>query len=77
MTINKLITLNFLFLSFAFAEIYDIGETISYDHQNLSYDTCYSGNGYDLGDDWKLADWNGEINGGNYNVIVIIMSASW
>tara|TARA_B100000614_G_scaffold262200_1_gene294676 strand:+ start:5871 stop:6104 length:234 start_codon:yes stop_codon:yes gene_type:complete len=73
----KYITLKFLLLSFLFAEMYDIGETISYEHQNLSYDTCYSGNGYDLGDGWKLADWNGEINGGNYNVIVLIMSASW
>ena len=39
--------------------------------------TCYAGNEYDVPDDWKLADWNGAINGGNYNVIFIEMHATW
>ena len=25
----------------------------------------------------KLADWNGDLNGGHYNVIFIDMSATW
>ena len=29
------------------------------------------------GDTFKLADYNGELNGGNYHIIFIDMSASW
>ena len=28
-------------------------------------------------DSWKLADWNGELNGGNYNIVYIELAASW
>ena len=31
----------------------------------------------EAGDIFKLADWNGDLNGGNYHVIFIDMSASW
>ncbi len=60
-----------------FASVYSEGESISNTHQNITKSTCYAGNGYDTGDSWKLADWNGASNGGNYNVIFIDMSASW
>ena len=66
-----------IFLTNLFGGIYGIGEYISNTHQNVEKETCYPGNGYDTGDNWKLADWNGDLNGGNYNVIVMIMSASW
>ena len=32
---------------------------------------------YETGDSFKLADYNGELNGGDYNIIFIDMSASW
>ena len=66
-----------LSVNIVYPAVYDIGESVSSEHQNLSYETCYGGNDYDIGDNWKLADWNGDLNGGNYNVIVLIMSASW
>ena len=69
--------LTFVFISSVFAAIYDVGEYISEDHQNVPITTCYAGNGYDVGDLWQLSDWNGDVNGGNYNVIVLIMGASW
>ena len=56
---------------------YGVGETVTMEDQNITKQTCYAGNEYDVPDDWKLADWNGAINGGNYNVIFIDMSASW
>ena len=65
-----------LLLSFVFAN-YDVGEFISETDQNLTKSTCYAGNGYETDDNWKLADWNGNINGGHYNVIFIEMSATW
>ena len=66
-----------LSVSIIYPALYDIGESVSIEHQNLTYETCYSGNDYAIGDNLKLADWNGDLNGGNYNVIVVIMSASW
>ena len=60
-----------------FASVYDVDDFISESHQNITKSTCYAGNEYDNGDNWKLADWNGASNGGNYNVIFIEMSATW
>jgi len=51
--------------------------TLSESHQNITKSTCYGGNDYDTGDNWKLADWNGATNGGHYTVIFIEMSATW
>ena len=59
------------------ASVYDVGDTISDTHQNVTKSTCYGGNDYDVGDSWKLADWNGGSNGGHYNVIFIEMTATW
>ena len=70
--ITLLLTLNFLF-----AYNYDVGEIISDSHQNVTQSTCYSGNEYTTGESWKLADWNGAINGGHHTVIFIEMSATW
>ncbi len=64
-------------LSLSFASVYDVGDYISDTHQNITKSTCYAGNGYEVNDNWKLADWNGATNGGNYTVIFIDMSASW
>ena len=64
-------------LCFSFASVYDVGETVSTTHQNITKSTCYAGNEYEINDDWQLADWNGAVNGGHYNVIFIEMSATW
>ena len=63
--------------SLSFASVYNVGDYISDTHQNITKSTCYAGNGYEVNDNWKLADWNGATNGGNYTVIFIDMSATW
>ena len=63
--------------SLSFASYYDVGDIVSDTHQNVTKSTCYGGNDYDVGDSWKLADWNGGSNGGHYNVIFIEMTATW
>ena len=70
LTISAAITL-------AFASVYDVGDIVSDSHQNITKSTCYPGNDYDVGDPWKLADWNGATNGGHHTVIFIEMSATW
>ena len=66
----------FVMLTFVFAN-YNVGDFISESDQNLTKSTCYSGNGYEINDNWKLSDWNGALNGGDYNVIFLEMSATW
>ena len=63
--------------SLSFASYYDVGDFVIPSHQNITKSTCYAGNDYNVGDSWKLADWNGATNGGHHNVIFIEMSASW
>ncbi|MDC1050870.1 hypothetical protein OAQ87_01595 [Candidatus Marinimicrobia bacterium] len=66
-----------LILSTFLFSFYNIGETVSTSDQGLTKSTCYEGNGYGVNDNWSLSDWNGNINGGNYNVVFIEMSATW
>ena len=63
--------------SLSFASYYDVGDIVSDTHQNITKSTCFAGNEYEVGDNWKLADWNGATNGGHYTVIFIEMSATW
>ena len=64
-------------IGITFASIYDVGDFVSDTHQNVTKSTCFSGNDYDVGDSWKLADWNGATNGGHHTVIFIEMTATW
>ena len=74
--IKYIITIS-IAIGLAFASIYDVGDYVSDTHQNVTKSTCFSGNDYDVGDSWKLADWNGATNGGHHTVIFIEMSATW
>ena len=64
-------------IGLVFSSYYDVGDIVSDTHQNITQSTCYGGNDYDVGDSWKLADWNGATNGGHHTVIFIEMSATW
>ena len=59
------------------AQTYCAGDQISIADQNLTHPVGAGTEEYNAGDDFKLADWNGDLNGGNYHVIFIDMSASW
>ena len=73
----KYITTFSMAICLTFASVYDVGDIISDTHQNVTKSTCWAGNDYDVGDNWKLADWNGATNGGHHNVIFIEMTATW
>tara|TARA_Y100001970_G_C13643838_1_gene560214 strand:+ start:224 stop:511 length:288 start_codon:yes stop_codon:yes gene_type:complete len=73
-SMHKLI---YIIILFSFSFNYGVGDIVSISDQNVTKETCYAGNGYEVGDDWKLADWNGSLNGGHYNVIFIDMSTTW
>jgi len=59
------------------AQTYCAGDQVSISHQNITHEVCAEVEGYPIGSEFKLADYNGELNGGNYHIILIDMSASW
>ena len=71
----KKILLISLFVSASFA-VYNVGQTVSTSDQNVVLEGCSTNSDY-YGEEFKLADWNGAVNGGEYHVIWLEMSASW
>ena len=68
-----------LSVSFLFC-VYNVGQTISINDQQLSKEICYASDfdsGYNVGDDLSLYDLNGEYNGGQYHVMFFSMHATW
>jgi len=73
----KFFTFLLLLPTFIFSQSYCAGDQISSEDQNFQFEVCYASGDYSVGDTWTLADFNGDLNGGNYHVIFIDMSASW
>ncbi len=67
----------FSIFNFTWAQTYCAGEQISTAHQNQQFNVCYGSGDYSTGDSWSLADYNGALNGGNYNILFIDMGATW
>tara|TARA_Y100000814_G_scaffold274385_1_gene233065 strand:+ start:45 stop:266 length:222 start_codon:yes stop_codon:yes gene_type:complete len=65
-----------LFISFVLP-VYNVGETITDTDQNIVLNVCDQTNEYNVGDQVRMSDWNGAVNGGDYHVIWLEMSASW
>ena len=59
------------------AQTYCAGEQISVDDQNIVHIVGAGVEGYETGSEFRLADFNGALNGGDYSIIFIDMSASW
>ena len=57
--------------------VYNTGQTISLSDQNTVLNVCDATSEYSLNEPIKLADWNAGLNGGDYYVILLEMSASW
>ena len=63
--------------TFIFSQTYCAGDQISIEDQNFEFEVCYGSGDYSVGDNWSLSDFNGDLNGGDYHIIFIDMSASW
>ena len=57
--------------------IYNIGETISIEDQNILFPVCNGSGAYSTGDSFSFADLNGDLNGGDYKLTIISMNATW
>ena len=73
---KTLLIIIFLF-SMSYAQTYCAGDQVSITHQNATHPVGAAYDDYQVGDDFKLADWNGDLNGGEYHIVFIDMSASW
>jgi len=67
--------INILFITFSFAA-YNVGDYINDNHLNQEFNLCYPTSNSN-NSSFKLADYNGNTNGGDYHVLVIDMSATW
>ena len=56
---------------------YDIGDTLSIEDLERTYTVCHSDNNYQQGETFTFNDFNGHENGGNFNIIIISMNATW
>ena len=56
---------------------YDIGDTLSLEDQQRPYNVCHSDNNYLMGETFTFNDFNGNENGGEFNIIIISMNATW
>ena len=65
------------FSNILLAQTYCAGDIINSTHQNQNHEVCAAFEDYNVGDAFRLSDYNGELNGGDYNIIFIDMSASW
>ena len=72
----RIISLSFLLSTFVFG-LYNVGQTVSLNDQNVTVDVCNGENPHTGGNEFKLADLNGDLNGGHYYVFHIDMAASW
>ena len=72
---KKIIFLVIVNMSLIFP-VYNVGQTVSTSDQNVTLEGCATNSDY-YGEEVKLADWNGDVNGGEYHVIWLEMSASW
>ena len=61
-----------LMLSFCFS--YNVGDQVSVGHQNQEFNLCYPSA---MDNIVTLGDYNGNTNGGDYNILIIDMSATW
>tara|TARA_Y100000748_G_C15415094_1_gene457025 strand:+ start:335 stop:562 length:228 start_codon:yes stop_codon:yes gene_type:complete len=63
--------------SFVFSQTYCAGDQVNVSDQNSEHLVGAGTDEFSEGSMFKLADWNGDLNGGQYHVVFIDMSASW
>ena len=51
--------------------IYDIGDTLSIEDQNILFPVCNGSGEYSTGDSFSFSDLNGNINGSEYKITII------
>lgn len=56
--------------------IYEIGDTLSIEDQNVQFPVCNGSGNYETGDNFSFSDFNGN-NNDEYKISIISMNATW
>lgn len=65
---NKIILLLLTTINIGISQVYEIGDQVSLEHQNVGFEVCY---GDYPNDSLRLVDFNGNLNGGDYKITFI------
>jgi len=57
--------------------LYNVGDTLSEEDQNMLFPVCSGSGNYLTGDNFSFSDLNGNQNGGDYKITIISMNATW
>ena len=76
MNMKNILISTIVLISFIFP-VYNVGDVVSTSDQNVILSVCDQTSEHSVGDEVSLASWNGDLNGGDYHVIWLEMSASW
>ena len=57
--------------------IYNIGDTLSIEDQNILFPVCNGSGDYSTGDSFSFSNLNGTENGGDYKFTIVSMNATW
>ena len=57
--------------------LYNIGDMLSEEDQNILFSVCNGSGNYETGDDFSFSDLDGNQNGGDYKITLISMNATW
>ena len=57
--------------------IYNVGDTLSMEDQNMLFPVCNGSENYSTGDSFSFSDLNGSLNGGDHKLTIISMNATW
>ena len=62
---------------FSYRSLYNIGDMLSEEDQNILFPVCNGSGNYETGDDFSFSDLDGNQNDGDYKITIISMNATW
>lgn len=62
---------------FSSRSLYNIGDMLSEEDQNILFPVCNGSGNYETGDNFSFSDLDGNQNGGDYKITLISMNATW
>ena len=62
---------------FSNRSLYNIGDMLSEEDQNILFPVCNGSGNYSTGDSFSFSDLDGDLNDEDYKITIISMNATW